>query len=144
MEHSIQIIDTNNLSDCIAANTTGSASTVFFPDVKTDAWYAPQVCFAKIKGLINGYPDGTYQPNSSINFVEAAKILSHTFSLKVDQASATGEFWYRPYVQRLSDAIPAGITRFDQTLTRGQMAEMTYRLKADDETKASANISAIR
>lgn len=138
------ILDTNNLSDCLKANIPEGMTTVYFPDVSTDAWYAAEVCFAKKKEIINGYPDGTYRPAASINFVEAAKILSIVFSLKVE-GDTTGEFWYRPYVQRLSDlhAIPSSIKRFDQIMTRGEMAEIVYRLKADREDKASASFKNI-
>ena len=139
------ILDTNNLSDCLRANVSENAKTVFFPDVAIDSWYAVEVCFAKINRIIDGYPDGTYRPADSINFVEATKILSNVFSLEIKE-EATGEFWYRPYVQRLSElnAIPVSIKRFDQTITRGEMAEMVYRLKADREDKASASFGSIQ
>lgn len=139
------ILDTNKMSDCIKANMSDSATTVFFPDVPRDSWYATEVCFAKINTLIDGYPDGMYRPEANINFVEAAKIISNVFSLQVEKADV-GQFWYRPYVQRLSDlhAIPTSIKRFDQVLTRGEMAEMVYRLKADREDKASASISVMK
>jgi hypothetical protein len=139
------ILDTNNLSNCIPENVSGSSAIIFFPDVARDAWYAPEVCYSKVKKIIDGYPDGTYRPAESINFVEAAKILSNVFSLQIEKKD-TGEFWYRPYVQRLSDlnAIPTSIKRFDQTLTRGEMAEMVFRLKADREDKASAKFSTIK
>lgn len=138
------LLDTNNLSNCLNANLSASGTTVFFPDVARDSWYASELCFAKTKNIISGYPDGRFHPADSINFVEAAKILSIVFSLKVE-GDTTGEFWYRPYVQRLADlhAIPTTISRFDQTMTRGQMAEIVYRLKADREDKASASFSAI-
>lgn len=139
------IMDTNNLSDCVKANVPETRNNVFFSDVMKDSWYAPEVCYAKIKALIDGYPDGTYRPAASINFVEAAKIISNVFALGIEDPD-TGEFWYRPYVQRLSDlhAIPTSIKRFDQILTRGEMAEIVYRLKADREDKTSASFSAIK
>src|SRR5579883_2491598 len=45
-----------------------------FPDVKTQ-WFAPYVCEAKARGIISGYPDGTFKPDSTINFSEAAKVM---------------------------------------------------------------------
>jgi len=139
------ILDTNNMSSCVNDSLTETAQTVFFSDVARDAWYATEVCYGKIKHLIDGYPDGTYKPAASINFAEAAKIISNVFSLQIENEE-TGEFWYRPYVKRLSDlhAIPTSIKRFDQILTRGEMAEIVFRLKADREDKASANFSAIK
>lgn len=139
------ILDTNNMSNCLNENVPATTTTVFFSDVSKDSWYATDVCFAKINHIIDGYPDGTYRPANSINFVEAAKIISNVFSLNIEK-NETGEFWYRPYVQRLSDlhAIPVSIKRFDQTLTRGEMAEIVYRLKVDATQKASATISNLR
>ncbi len=139
------LVDTNNLSGCIKAEVADTSKTIFYSDVPRDSWYAAEVCFAKTRDIINGYPDGTYRPAESINFVEAAKIISNIFSIDV-KANETGEFWYRPYVQSLSDlhAIPTSIKRFDQTLTRGEMAEIIYRLKADREDKASATFSQLR
>jgi hypothetical protein len=62
------------------------------------------------------------------------------------QNQDTGEFWYRPYVQSLSDlhAIPVSIKYFNQTLTRGEMAEIVYRLKTDTTDKSSTSFSAIQ
>lgn len=139
------LLDTNNLSNCVRENVAETATTVYFPDVPKDAWYAPEVCFAKNKSIINGYPDGSYHPTNSVNFVEAAKIISNVFALQVS-TEEVGEFWYRPYVKRLSDlhAIPTSMKRFDQTITRGQMAEMVYRLKADRTNKPSASFSTLR
>ncbi len=139
------MMDTNNEGNCLKENVADTAKTVFFSDVSTDAWYAVHVCFARMQHLINGYPDGTFRPAASINFAEAAKIIASVFS--VDMANpTTGEFWYRPYVQSLSNlhAIPVGITRFNQTLTRGEMAEIVYRLKVNETQKASVNISDLR
>jgi|GEM_PF-7095068 len=99
-----------------------------FPDVPADAWYTVYVNFAYSPGYISGYPDGTFRPAANINFVEAAKIISKVLNLKGDGTSV----WYEGYVRGLADngAIPLSITSFDQPITRGEMAEMIWRLKA--------------
>jgi len=106
----------------------------------TDEWYAPFLCYAKKFGLVNGYPDGSFRPASNINFVEAAKILAQAFELNIVTTVPTCENadpltcpWFRPYVLLLEarGAIPTSIVRFDQSVTRGEMAEMIYRLKID-------------
>lgn len=132
------ILDTNGMGTCVNTNTLNTSNTVFFSDVSKGTWYAENVCFAKMKDLINGYPDGTFRPADSISFVEAAKIISNVFGLNID-AYLTGEFWYRPYVQSLSDlhAIPTNIRRINQTLSRADMAQIVYRLKVDSTQKAS-------
>jgi hypothetical protein len=139
------ILDTNDMNECLKTNVPENVQTVFFPDVDKSVWYASPVCFAKMSRIVDGYPDGTFRPGESINFVEAAKIISNVFSIQVKNEENT-EFWYRPYVQSLSDlhAIPTSIKRFDQILTRGEMAEILYRLKADKMDKASATMGSIK
>ena len=106
-----------------------------FLDVSRE-WFAKYVCTAKAGGLIDGYPDGTFRPAANINFVEAAKILSKNFDLPLTDGTNS---WYENYVRALSakNAIPTSIIRFDQSITRGEMAEMIYRLKAGVTNKTS-------
>lgn len=97
-------------------------------------WYAPFVCYAKKFGLIDGYPDGSFRPAANINFAEAAKILAKAFGLEARTTilACDGECpWYRSYVLMLEmqSAIPTSITGFNQNITRGEMAEMIWRLK---------------
>lgn len=139
------ILDTNGRGECVKKNASTTSMTIFFSDVSKDAWYAENVCFSKIKEIVDGYPNGTFNPAGFINFVEAAKIISNVFSLQI-QNEGTGEFWYRPYVKNLSDlhAIPVSIQRFDQQLTRGEMAEIVYRLKVEARQKTSTSIDNLR
>lgn len=113
----------------IGAYSPGQAAgSNCFPDVGEE-WFAKYVCFSKIHNFINGYPDGSFRPANNINFAEVAKILVNVAGLPVTQDS---EVWYKPYVTKLSDlqAIPLSIKSFDQKVTRGEMAEMIYRLRA--------------
>jgi len=120
----------------IDACSTATGFSGYFPDVPQGAWFEPYVCTARLLGLIEGYPDGTFKPERTINFVEAAKILAQAFELSV-QADAS--LWYKGYVQTLGIqyAIPVSITGFDSPLTRGEMAEMVWRLHAQERTEAS-------
>lgn len=100
-----------------------------FSDVGTE-WFAKYICFDKSFNFIIGYSDGSFHPANNINFVEAAKILVNVKGLTV---MPDPTFWYKPYVEKLAEAnaIPASITSFNQQVTRGEMAEMVYRLKAN-------------
>ena len=110
-----------------------------FRDVPIDAWYAPYVCAAKNFGLVSGYPDGTFRGNNTITFVEAAKILE--FGASHDRPVYCGLYacpeyptadhpWYEKFVRILSNktAIPLSIARLEQPITRGEMAEMQWRI----------------
>ena len=47
-----------------------------FSDVSIDEWYAPAVHALHKKGLLTGYEDGSFQPNSAISQQEVVCILS--------------------------------------------------------------------
>jgi len=139
------ILDTQRLNDCMTEEMDEDDQTVFFPDVARDSWYAREVCLAKTKKLISGYPDGTFQPGQYISFVESAKIIVSTFALQRDP-EPENEKWFMPYVEKLSEvrAIPTTVSTFDQTITRGEMAEMLYRLKTNTTNRASKTSGQLR
>lgn len=101
-----------------------------FSDVSFDAWYGDYVYFANASGIIAGYPDGTFGPEKSINYAEAAKIIAITYGFTID-AQGPSDAWYVPYTNAIAakNGRPASIKSFDQKMTRGDMAEMIYLLK---------------
>lgn len=97
-----------------------------FSDVGATEWYAKYVCFAKGKGIIGGYPDGTFKPSQNINVVEAMKIVLETYFGNVPPSD--GE-WYKKYVDY---ALKHGFWLEEWSdnsylLKRGEMAELMYR-----------------
>lgn len=104
-----------------------SAQSKTFPDVTLGDWFAPYVRFGANLGVIGGYPDGLFHPERDINFVEASKIVSLAFKQQLENR---GGEWYEPYARALdaSKAIPTSIAKFDSALTRGEMAEILWRL----------------
>lgn len=113
-----------------------------FEDVDQTAWYATYAHKARCQGIVEGYPDGTFRPANSINFAEAAKILSNAYGLLASTTLPACEGdcpWYRDFVLALEvrAAIPTSIASFDQKITRGEMAEMIYRLKTGNDDKPS-------
>lgn len=103
-------------------------------DVPAEAWFASFVCTAKTNGVIKGYDDGTFKPAQNVTFVEAAKIISLGFGQNL---APDAELWYRPYVEYLSEqsAIPDSVTAVAKNITRGEMAEMIYRLHGAVSTR---------
>lgn len=111
-----------------------------FPDV-TDQWFAKYVCNAKSEGIVGGYPDGTFKPEQPVTFVEAGKILTLAFK----QQTQGGAEWYEPFARALeaSKAIPTSVNALDENLTRGEMAEMMWRLRdgiTDRPSKGYLNV----
>lgn len=137
------IIDTNRMNECLTSYDGTTGDKIFFKDVPKNSWYAAEVCHAKDKNIISGYLDGTFRPENETNFAETAKIIAGVFAYQVMTETAP---WYKPYVERLAElhAIPTSITRFDKAITRGEMAEMIYRLKADVQTKSTKTYGQIK
>lgn len=111
-----------------------------FPDVH-DEWFAPYVCFAKQKGWIGGYPDGTFQAVNPVNKAEALKIIFNAYGLSTSNASRAAVFsdvsaqdWYAPYLatavqKQLIEELGAQTFQASNPRNRGEVAEMVARIK---------------
>lgn len=110
-------------------NINASEAQDCFTDVKKDAWYARYVCFAKDKKIISGYADGSFGPEQNINLAEATKILVET--LQVEKSATTRQEWYGSYLDTMASlkAIPTSFSAPTQTVDRGNLAEMVWRIQ---------------
>ncbi len=108
----------------------------YFTDTDADAWYTPYLCYAKEKGLIDGYPNGSFKPGQLVNFAEASKIIANAQGLLSEEDA---EVWYKGFVEELEEnyAIPTTIETFSSNVTRGQMAEILWRLKTENQNQMS-------
>lgn len=108
-----------------------------FDDVR-DEWFAPYICTAKRLGYIKGYDDNTFKPSQYINFAEASKMIANVLKIKADTKGTKGE-WYAGFVNSLAQkkAIPTTIQHFGQEVTRGEMAEIIWRITEENTTKVS-------
>ena len=112
-------VDSNDIDTC--------ESSDLFSDVTQSDWFGDYVCMAKQTGVIGGYPDGSFKPANSINFAEAAKIVVVAFDIPF----AKDDIWWKPYVFALAriGGLPSSFSDPNQQLTRGDMAEIIYRVK---------------
>ena len=106
-----------------------------FPDTTT-VWPAKFVCFAKEKKIISGCPDGLFHPERNIKFAEAATLIGNVFNFIVRDDQ---DLYYRPYVEELSNkkSIPISIPALDYEITRGDAAEIIWRLITKSENEES-------
>jgi predicted DNA-binding antitoxin AbrB/MazE fold protein len=113
----------SEIAECTAyyANQTNAPAKIFsdviayFGGSMVSEWYVNYICVAKEKTFVNGYPDGSFKPSQYITFVEAAKIITKTRGIPMDE----GEPWYQIYVEQLDNgnAIPTTILKFSQEIT---------------------------
>jgi hypothetical protein len=114
-----------------------------FTDVPENSWFAPAVCAAQKNGYISGYKDGTFHPADTLNIAEASKMLVHAFTLKNNSSDSTE--WYAPSILSLAaeHAIPDDVHSTGESLTRGVMADMLWRLKTGNEDAPAADGQAL-
>lgn len=102
--------------------------------------FAPYICVAKINGIVNGYSSGNFGPQDKTTFDASAKIIANTFNgSALNSTDVNNKF--QVYVDYLANrkAIPTSISTLKTEITRGDMVEMIYRLKANIQSKSSKN-----
>jgi phosphatidylethanolamine-binding protein (PEBP) family uncharacterized protein len=126
----------DEIADC-------DTSVYSLSDVTPDLWYAPSVCVSLRDDILAGYPDGTFVGENPVNFAEAAKIMANAFD--DNEIMEDPNLWYRPYVDNLArvNAVPTSISSFEVSLTRGEVAEMIYRLHADVQDLESLDFDGV-
>ncbi|KKQ70856.1 MAG: N-acetylmuramoyl-L-alanine amidase, N-acetylmuramoyl-L-alanine amidase [Candidatus Peregrinibacteria bacterium GW2011_GWC2_39_14] len=72
-----------------------------FHDVLDNQWYTRFVVKAAEKGIINGNPDGTFRPESTVNAAEFLKMLALTFTvaenIPYDYKDVSPNDWFAKY-----------------------------------------------
>lgn len=122
-----------------------------FPDLEKGSWYAKYVCTAFEKGIVEGYPDGTFQPGRNISRVEAIKIFLEAEGLSLMESEKSYpdndvSQWYAGYVTTAFELnyLPfVGQLNPAELVRRRDFAEMYFRLiqarKTSDKIYVSDN-----
>lgn len=111
-----------------------------FTDVTGTEWYAGCITAAAGAGLVQGYDDQTFRPNSNITREELAVILARALDLLDAPASAGPNFndaglispWAKESLaavvaKGLAGGYPDGSFRPQEPVTRAECAAMVYR-----------------
>lgn len=133
-----------------------SLNETSFKDTTPTDWFSGWVELGKSLGVLAGNPDGTFTPGRQVNLAEALKII--LLANKVDLTNETVfekpyndvnvDSWFAIYFQyakkkNLLEADANGNIDAAHTLTRGEVAEIMYRLVRIQETNADSYSSAI-
>lgn len=129
-----------------------AAKSVTFKDVASGSWYETAVRTLAGKGVIAGYPDGTFKPNASVTRAEFCAMASRFFSLKEGSVKFTdvpASFWGYGYI---ASVIARGYLDDSETaynpngaITRAEVVSMVNRMlsRSADEafvTKGAENL----
>lgn len=134
---------------------TTSTSVVAFPDVPTTHGHYETITELAQRGIVKGFPDGTFKPGQSVTRGQAAKMIAGILGLdtkNVQNPNFTDiktDFQYYGAIAALVDeGIIGGYEdntyRPDATLTRGHMAKIlqrAFKLTADDEVSPFTDIA---
>lgn len=106
-----------------------------FPDIAPPSWYVGYVRYMFSKGVIQGYPDGFFHPERTVNTVEFLKMMTLTFGLEKNlpytYADVKSTDWFTVYagIAQKYDLFPErreGLLP-GKELTRGEVAIALYQ-----------------
>ena len=110
-----------------------------FTDTPLSEWYTPYLKAAKDKEIINGYEDGSFKPDQTINLAEMLKIFLESYE-NIEYPEITNYLyndtpeseWFTKYTayagsENIINVYPSNTVSPEQPMTRGYMAEIMYR-----------------
>lgn len=94
-------------------------------------WAETYIDTIKPLGVINGYPDGTFRPDSAVTRIQFISIAVNALG-KVTRTASTNEYWGTPYVEAalslglIKDSEYGGLTvsSLDSDISREEMASI--------------------
>ncbi len=107
-----------------------------FPDVSSGQWFHKYVMTCELEGIIEGYPDGFFRPQDTVNTVEFLKMLAIAFDLELGLDYSYEDVqkidWFSDYagIAEKYTLFPDRITLLepDKELTRNEVAVAIYQL----------------
>ncbi|QIB68762.1 S-layer homology domain-containing protein [Aminipila butyrica] len=82
-----------------------------FIDISAKSWYANAVGQMKEAGIINGYEDGTFQPNKYITRQEACMLLSRAFEISGADTNVLASYTDKSEVDQWARSAVAGLVQ---------------------------------
>ncbi len=109
-----------------------------FRDVDLEDWFVDYVIQANAMEIIQGYDDGYFRPEQTINLAETLKIISLTRGVEADvptddpYVDVAADAWFASYVdyckeRNFIEAQDDGYLHPDYAVTRGDLTEIMYR-----------------
>lgn len=125
-----------NQSVSVSASGTAEPPQLSFTDIKGH-WAEEKIMEAVGKGMIEGFPDGTFRPNDSITRAQFSAILARALKLQEEENMAFADLDKIPAWAKseIAKAVKAGIIqgyedntfRSDRNITRSEIAVMVAR-----------------
>jgi len=114
---------TGGMLNAAAALSVTVDETPVFSDIKTTDWFYNYVSSLTARGVINGYTDGTFRPNSNVSVGEALKLI--LLAAGYDAQSPTDSNWasgYRDLALKNGIVKSADVKNLSAAASRGFIA----------------------
>jgi uncharacterized protein YkwD len=111
-----------------------------FPDIGASDWFSPFVNTANARGVADGYPDGFFRPEQTVNLVEALKMLLQAATVDSTNYKTNRKLfadtyegaWYNQFLAYADAFDLVSANRGNQILpatplTRAKLSEIVYR-----------------
>ena len=124
-------------------------NTYTFSDLVSNHWAFSGIKICYDRGILVGYPDGTFHPEENVTWSHAVTIAARVHSAyhgnNFDATEQSGEYWYSPYYKYCSNnsLLPSNcpkLSRFDSTdISRYDLAYIFSRLLKSEDMPAISN-----
>lgn len=121
----------------IFALQISAAQSKEFPDVAPDAWYHSVVTEMAANGWLNGYPDGSFRPNSAMTAAEYVSVTARIAGLQ--PSNAQNSHWAGGMLQAALengwydwDELPPTAETYDKTISRQLAVKITMKAFAPE------------
>lgn len=133
-----------------------NAQEASFSDVPTNHPAFPAIEFLKKEGILQGYADGTFKPDATVNRAEAVKIITAPLVEKavIDQfsssiyADVSADSWYKGYVEAARQTLgiidgPPKATTFngERPINKSEFLKMILLANKIDPVSAYSEIN---
>lgn len=124
-------------------NSKFDTGSLPFSDASVNEWYGKYLYTAYKGKIVNGYPDGSFRPSSTVNKVEFYKILFNSMDIGVGTKVSSAPFkdvpvdaWFAPYVskgKKLGVIEDGDYFKPEVGMKRSEVAEAMYRVMTLDK-----------
>ncbi|PID70893.1 hypothetical protein CSB37_00150 [bacterium DOLZORAL124_38_8] len=101
-----------------------------YTDVPKKLWSYPYIETATKLGIVHGFQDGKFYPNTQVTKAEMLKMAFMTFNAPIHQTAADNDQakWYEPFIQLAQKLkIITDTSTPQHPLSRGEVAEIIFR-----------------
>lgn len=95
-----------------------------FKDMNNSHWAYDSVLFSQAKGIVSGYPDGTFKPNKEVSESEFLAMMMRAFSGNVDTKANSGGEWSDIYYEKATQLRYPVTGKRNEPINRTKVAEL--------------------